>query len=366
VEWFVAHQSGEPHLAASLAHQFEQGWDLMARLLHEGLPSAEVVKRLKSAGYSSLLIESGTHEYQLPGRTASFLVLEKDHQITLEKWRSIADSTTNAVLIGMGKRDVSNDHGHGSEKQIHLAAFELPKRGDYLEITTQSLSPLGKVVVVFVGIALLVTSDEKLPEKPAPAPPPPPPPPPVTINRKGTSDHPYTAAGGRPFPLGPRGPVRIAIPPSESLPQGANGYYTCWAYEVCFPSGPSACPNHVRQTIRDTVTFGNGGSERHPEPQGGDPGGHESTARWAFDPPPNGVNPATQSNADGTSSYIDAPGLIISDRSQLPATKRTTYRWELLDCHGNVLDCQQSEYVLQIDANGVVTNNDLSPPIKCK
>lgn len=361
IKWFVEHQSGDRVLARRLAEQFESGWRLMRRLLRQGLPGREVVDRLQGAGYSAALLRPGYHEQQLPGRTASFLVMDRENgagQMVYERWRSISDEPTNAVLIGLGRRDVGNHIG--SEKQLHLAAFELPKRGDYVEISTQSFSPLGKVVVVFVAVTLLSGCEPQTPAPvPAPAPPPPPPPPPprTKVKRSGNSDHGYAVAGGRPYPLGHNGPAQM------NTPEGPVILYV-HPIEVSFPVGTEACPNHLKQSMRDTVTYGNGTSERHPAPTPGDPGGHESLSSWAPDPPPDGANPKTQSNPDGTKSYIDAPGLGITHPSQLPAKKRTTYRWELIDCNGTVLDCQQAEYTLDIDANGAATLS-FAPPTNC-
>jgi hypothetical protein len=157
VEWFIENQSGERVLAKKLSQQWVDGWNLILSLFRKGYSSEEVTKQLKTQGYNAMLLEKGVKEYQLPGRTVSFLLLDREKgckQITLERWTATSSETTNIILIGMGQKDISLMKI--PEKQIHLSAFELPKAGDYLEITTQSLSPIIKGVIVFVG-ALLTT-----------------------------------------------------------------------------------------------------------------------------------------------------------------------------------------------------------------
>jgi len=173
-EWFITNQSGDAELAARLVESFTLGWTSMSDGLLSGMTSRQVADRLRSEGQSVILLEQGTTSHQLPGRTATFLVMNREagcEQIILERWTATADATTNLLLIGMGRKDVVQSHL--AEKQIHFAAIELPKKGDYLEITTQSLSPLGKIVVVFVGIAVTLTGCTAKKTAPVPVVPPP-------------------------------------------------------------------------------------------------------------------------------------------------------------------------------------------------
>jgi hypothetical protein len=168
VEWFIENQSGERTLAKKLSQQWVDGWNLILSLFRKGYSSEEVAKQLKEHGYNTILVEKGFREYQLPGRTVSFLLLDRERgckQITAERWTATSSETTNIILIGMGQKDISLTKI--PEKQIHLSAFELPKAGDYLEITTQSLSPIIKGIIIFVGATLAVgCGDSPTPPKP--------------------------------------------------------------------------------------------------------------------------------------------------------------------------------------------------------
>jgi hypothetical protein len=136
-----------------------------------------------------------------------------------------------------------------------------------------------------------------------------------------------------------------------------------WAVEIVFPAGTAANPNHVHQYKRDTVIYSDGTSEKDPQPDGFNappPGG--------FDLPPAGINPNTQTNANGTKSYLDTPGILLPtpiDANKLPAKKKTKYRWVLHDNAHNQLDCRESTYNLDIDRNGVATYN-FTPAAPCQ
>ncbi len=152
--------------------------------------------------------------------------------------------------------------------------------------------------------------------------------------------------------------------------EGEPAHFYGWSFEVSFPGGSEICPNHLHQYIKDTVVNGMGTprerEERNPpaDPGTGDPGGYDSD-HWQPDPPPDGFNPATQKNTDGTKSYIDAPGNIIFDPSHRPLHKHTKFKWLLHDCKERELDCKVAEYELKVDANGRVTTSEFTPPQDC-
>jgi hypothetical protein len=215
IKWFVANQSGDARLAATLAKQWRDGWNLALRRFRQGATSEEVARRLKTEGYNAILLEEGLSRFELPGRTVTFLVLNREkgcQQITLEKWTANVRKTTNVILIGMGRKDVLQTAV--AEKQIHLCAFELPREGDYLAISTQSISPLLKGVIVFVGVTLLAGCTKETEKQSTPATPPTPPTPPPL-----PSD-----------PTGAPGPDNVTSDDSEevpeegmALPTGRNG-----------------------------------------------------------------------------------------------------------------------------------------------
>jgi hypothetical protein len=366
VRWFVEHQSDDPALADQLAKQFGAGWEAMRTLFAAGKTSAEVAAEMRKDGFTTFLLGPGYSGITFPGHTASFLIMDREagcKQITLERWTTTApDKSTNLALIGMGNEDVKRTKM--DEKQLHIAAMELPRFGDYLEINTNSLSPLGKGIIAFVAVGLLTgCPGPTAPASPPPPPPAPPPPPPptVTVNPTGTSSAPYITAMG-PAPLGPSPGAGKLIELPPQLGGGVARSYT-WIIEIVFPAGTPASPNHVHQYKRDTVTYGDGTSEIDPQP-----GGFNAPPPGGFDQPPDGINPATQTNGNGTKSYLDAPGILLPmpiDVSKLPIKKRTKYRWVLHDNNHNQLDCRESTYNLDIDRNGMATYN-FTPAAPCQ
>jgi hypothetical protein len=152
-----------------------QGWNLALTALRKGATSEQVAAQLRAAKFNVIVMKQGLARFDIPGRSVTFLVLDRERgarQIYLERWTSISNKTTNMLLTGMGQKDVNRTAV--PEKQIHLCAFELPKRGDYLEISTQSLSPLLKGIIVFVGATLLSGCTDGTSTSP-PLPPTPPP-----------------------------------------------------------------------------------------------------------------------------------------------------------------------------------------------
>ncbi|MCP4898665.1 MAG: hypothetical protein GY906_16980 [bacterium] len=384
-EWFVESQSGEKDLAKRLVADFRRGWKLMADYHRAGMPSADIADSLRKDGFNVILLNPGVTSHELPARTVSFLVMNREagcQEITYERWEALERTRpTNFLLAGMGKEDITGVST--DEKHIHLAAFELPDYEDYLEIRTASLSPLGKGIVLFGLAGLLSGCTDK--EDPPPPPPPtatptaspqpsidPEPPPTATPAPIGPVAPPQATIrtrerSGHRYPFGPGGrSIPIPLGPLDPRPTGQFGVLYTYAIEIEFPAGTAACPNTLKQSMRDTVVYGDGTVEKNPQPlPPSDPGGFDST-RWAPDPPPSGINPNTQTNADGTKSYLDTPGLGIRDRRHLPARKDTTYRFELFDCNGTRLDCKEMTYTLRIDRRGQVTMQSMTRPRPCQ
>lgn len=240
VEWFVTYKSGDARLAARLAREWHEGWQLMLKLFRAGKTSAEVAKTLSARGKNAILLGCGMGRFDLPGRTVSFLVLDRENcckQIFLEQWTATApDKITNVILIGMGQKDVNqSDIG---EKQIHLCAFELPKAGDYLQISTQSISPLVKGIIVFAGVTLLAGCTNEAP--------PPPPAPVIPKDPTGTpgphnvtSDNPANLPGtGIQLPTGRNGNPTLRPHQQPGIKSNvapgvpANQWYWFWVFTV--------------------------------------------------------------------------------------------------------------------------------------
>lgn len=123
----------------------------MLDTLREGRSPSAAAKRLEQAGYNTILLGEGRHEAKLPGQTVSLLLLDREagcQQIVQEKWTALESGNgTNFLLVGIAREDIEGRRL--SEKQLHLAAFELPSEGDYVELSTNSFSPAGKVIVTF-------------------------------------------------------------------------------------------------------------------------------------------------------------------------------------------------------------------------
>lgn len=168
LSWFVENQSGESDLAKRLVSDFQTGWDITTKLKSEGSSSADIADALRMAGLNTILLGPGISSHLLPGRTTSFLVMNTEEdctEITMERWTSMEpNQETNMALVGMGMEDVNGKPV--IEKKLHLMAVELPESGDYVELSTNSFSPLGKGIIAF-GTVLLLTGC------PDPAPPPP-------------------------------------------------------------------------------------------------------------------------------------------------------------------------------------------------
>jgi len=182
----------------------------------------------------------------------------------------------------------------------------------------------------------------------------------LMVKIQGESDQRYPLPEPEHYPLGPIPGRDITLPPSMG---GGTGKSYVWPFEVSFPAGPAACPHHVHQWKRDTVSYADGSGETSPPGRGDDPGGFDSE-QWSPDPAPDGINPVTQRNPNGTISYVDAPGLIVPQPplpGKLPASKRTTYRWVLHDCTERMLDRQDSTLTLTIAASGA-GSPALTPP----
>jgi hypothetical protein len=200
VKWFIESQSGDAKLAEALGGAYRQGWLLVTDLFREGKTSAEVHKALLDAGLRSQLIERGANSIAFPGRSVMFLVMDREggcEEIYFERWRSqAADAAANLVLTGIGTEDVTGEST--AEKELHLLSVELPRQGDYVDIASQSFSPLGKVVVGFVLVGGLVGCDSK-PAGPPPPPPVPPAPPPLNPGTQNAQP-PYAWSPFSPWP----------------------------------------------------------------------------------------------------------------------------------------------------------------------
>jgi hypothetical protein len=173
----------------------------------------------------------------------------------------------------------------------------------------------------------------------------------IAVKIQGDSDYQYPLPEPVHYPLGSIPGRDITLPLSMG---GGRGKSYVWPFEVSFAAGSAACPNHVHQFKRDTVSYADGSGETAPPARAGDPGGFESE-RWSPDPAPDGINPVTQPNPGGVISYVDAPGLIVPQPpppGKLPATKRTTYRWVLHDCSERMLDREDATLTLTITATG--------------
>lgn len=341
IKWFVNHHSDDDKLSDRLSQDFRAGWDRTQQLLSSGLSPKDVVSTLQSEGISAYLLSEGIQQTKVPGSTASFLVMDTQngcHQIVQEKWTTTkSDGATHLLLAGMGHEDVTGDKQ--VEKQIHLAAFELPKKGEYVDIRTQSFSPLVKGVVVFTTV-LLSTGCERQQEEPAPTPTPTPPPPPpacacsVTVNSSGNSQYAYPFLGGN-APLrwvSNRGTIVRSVEYVVNVTAGQ-----------CIP----------RQFKRDTYSYrdalnGNMVELRSPTPSttsgSTDLGGHQSS-RWSPDGP---ASSALQVNPNGSISWLDTPGVMGMTVNHLPVRKRAEYKVDVFDARTNALACSSTAWTLDV------------------
>ena len=154
--WFVEHQSGDAELASRLRKDFERGYELFSGT--GDMTAAERVEALEAAGLNAILVGPGMQDFEVPGQTVSFLVMDRENgckEITYERWTSAnASGPANIGLVGIGMEDVTGESR--VEKTLHIAAIELPEAGDFAEIRSNSFSPLGKGIIAF-AIALGTT-----------------------------------------------------------------------------------------------------------------------------------------------------------------------------------------------------------------
>jgi len=154
LRWFVENQSGDAALANRLTHDFRAGYDSVIALFREGKTARYVATQLRLQGKQVVLLEKGNNQFELPGKTVSYLIMDREngcHEITRETWSAKGnEGPASITLVGLGEEDVTGNKR--DEKQIHLFSFELPLDGDNLTVTTNSLSPFGKIVVGFVII----------------------------------------------------------------------------------------------------------------------------------------------------------------------------------------------------------------------
>ena len=350
ISWYVEHQSGDADLAGRLSQDFRDGWSRVVELLAEETPSGEIVALLKAEGISAFLLSQGIQQTEVPGGTASFLIMDRENgceQIVREQWTATReDGPTSLILAGIGNEDVTGILQ--TEKQIHLAAFELPHAQEYVDIRTQSFSPFVKGVVVFVTV-LLTSGCE--PQRPAPVPVTPPPPPvctcTITINSAQGSSSNYS------YPVGPGG--RAVNYPlgwnSNSAPNSTPS--TTRGVEYVLRTRTGSCI--PRQSKRDTFSYtdastGQTVEQRAPAPNRatGDLGGHQS-GQWASDGP---ASSALQVNRDGTISWIDIPGLR-DVAPFLPVRKRAEYKVEAFDSRTNALACSSPTWTMDFGISGL-------------
>lgn len=106
LRWFVSNQSGDDKLAERLASDFRRGWTLMIKLASEKRSSAEIFGALKANGHNAFLLEKGASRHLLPGRTVSFLVMNKEggcRETTRERWTANdPEKATSIALVGGG------------------------------------------------------------------------------------------------------------------------------------------------------------------------------------------------------------------------------------------------------------------------
>jgi hypothetical protein len=249
VEWFVTQQSGNRELAEKLVADWSMGWNLILGWFREGLAGQEVAEKLTEHGFNTVLATKGLSQFNLPGQTASFLIMDREcgcEQITWERWTSESDVAANIVIIGMGEKDLKQEQV--AEKQIHMAAFELPRRHDYLDFRTNSISPLAKGIIAFTAVGLLTGCE---PKASSPPPPPPPPPAPPTDPQGKPGQHQVTTSEG--VGDAPNAPT-IPITPQPSGP----GVPTSSPQGIPLPTGRDSSGNptiehHTQVGVRTNV-----------------------------------------------------------------------------------------------------------------
>lgn len=166
VEDFVRRETGDAALAGRLGGDARKAWGGVLQALRDGKGAPDAAAALAGQGFNVVVLPAGTRRFELPGRTVSVLLMDRDdgcQEIVHERWVSAEpDGPARLALIGIGRQDV--DDRPTTEKKLHLMAFELPAAGDYAELSTESWSPFGKVIVAFGAvIGLTGCKDDETP-----------------------------------------------------------------------------------------------------------------------------------------------------------------------------------------------------------